>query len=111
MPSHRFDVFLCHNSQDKPAVKQIGQELRERGLVPWLDVWELRPGLPCQRELEDQIENTGAAAVFVGKDGLGPWQTLEIEALLREFVKRGCRRRGAKSSTLAVPIQSSSNWW
>jgi hypothetical protein len=28
--------------------------------------------------------------VFVGHQGIGPWQELEIEAFLREFVRRGC---------------------
>ena len=85
-----FDVFLCHNGIDKPAVKKIGEQLKEQGLLPWLDVWELRPGLPWQRALEEQIEHIKAAAVFVGKDGMGPWQQLELEAFLREFVHRGC---------------------
>ena len=31
-----FDVFLCHNSGDKLAVKRIGQQLKEAGLLPWL---------------------------------------------------------------------------
>ncbi len=39
-----FDVFLCHNSADKPAVKRIGEKLKQRGILPWLDEWELRPG-------------------------------------------------------------------
>ena len=85
-----FDVFLCHNGIDKPAVKQIGEQLKEQGLLPWLDVWELRPGLPWQRALEEQIEHIKAAAVFVGKDGMGPWQQMELEAFLREFVRRDC---------------------
>ncbi len=84
-----FDVFLCHNSIDKPAVKKIAEQLKEQGLLPWLDVWELRPGLPWQRALEEQIEHIQAAAVFVGKDGIGPWQQMELEAFLREFVRRG----------------------
>ncbi len=50
-----FDVFLCHNTVDKPAIKQIGEQLKERGILPWLDEWELRPGLPWQRLLEEQI--------------------------------------------------------
>lgn len=32
-----FDVFLCHNSEDKPAVKKIGETLRDVGILPWLD--------------------------------------------------------------------------
>ncbi len=40
--------------------------------------------------LEEQIEHIKTAAVFVGKDGIGPWQHMELEAFLREFVSRGC---------------------
>ena len=58
-----FDVFLCHNSQDKSEVIDIGFKLKERGLNPWLDEWELQPGLPWQRELERQIQNIKSAAV------------------------------------------------
>jgi WD40 repeat protein len=85
-----FDVFLCHHPIDKPIIKQIGEQLKERGILPWLDEWELRPGLPWQRLLEQQIEHIKAAAVFVGKDGVGPWQYQELDAFLREFVRRGC---------------------
>ncbi|TEU22236.1 MAG: TIR domain-containing protein [Anaerolineales bacterium] len=85
-----FDVFLCHNSADKPAVKEIGERLKKRGILPWLDEWELQPGLPWQRLLEEQIAKIKSAAVFVGKDGIGPWHRMELEAFLREFVDRGC---------------------
>ena len=85
-----FDVFLCHNSTDKPEVMAVGERLKEHGLLPWLDVWELRPGLSWQRKLEEQIGQIKAAAVFVGGEGVGPWQQQELEAFLREFVERGC---------------------
>lgn len=85
-----FDVFLCHKGIDKPAVKKIGEQLKAEGLLPWLDEWELRPGLPWQRALAEQIEHIKSAAVFVGKDGIGPWQQMELEAFLSEFVDRGC---------------------
>ena len=87
-PSH-FDVFLCHNSQDKPEVIKIAEQLKQQGLTPWLDVWELRPGLPWQPELERHIEQIKSAAVFVGESGIGPWQEMEIDAYLRQFVKKG----------------------
>jgi small GTP-binding protein len=85
-----FDVFLCHNGKNKPRVKEIGEKLKEQGILPWLDEWELRPGLSWQRLLEKQIRQIKSAGVFVGKDGIGPWQQQEIEAFLRQFVKRGC---------------------
>jgi CheY-like chemotaxis protein len=86
----RFDVFLCHNSQDKPTIKQIGNDLAARGLRPWLDEEQLQPGLPWQDALEQQIGEINAAAVFVGKNGIGPWQDAEIKAFLREFISRKC---------------------
>jgi formylglycine-generating enzyme required for sulfatase activity len=85
-----FDVFLCHNGQDKPEVKKIAETLKQQGLTPWLDEWELQPGLPWQRELEKQIQNIKSAAVFVGGSGIGPWQQMEIEAYLRCFVRNQC---------------------
>jgi hypothetical protein len=85
-----FDVFLCHNSKDKPEVREIAQQLQQKGIKPWLDEWELRPGLLWQPELERQIENIKAAAVFIGDSGLGPWQKTEINAFLRQFLERGC---------------------
>lgn len=84
-----FDVFLCYNNNNKDEVKKIGERLKERGILPWLDEWELRPGLPWQRTLAQQIGQIKSAAVFVGKGGVGPWQEEEIEAFLSEFVKRG----------------------
>jgi TIR domain-containing protein len=85
-----FDVFLCHNNKDKPEVKRIGERLKELGMYPWLDEWELQPGKPWQHSLEQQIIQIKSAAVFVGKDGIGPWQQEELEAFLSEFVERGC---------------------
>jgi WD40 repeat protein len=85
-----FDVFLCHNNKDKPKVKEIGEKLKEHGILPWLDEWELRPRMPWQRLLEQQIGQIKSAAVFVGRDGIGPWQHMELDAFLREFVNRGC---------------------
>ena len=40
--------------------------------------------------MEEQISKIRSAAVFVGEDGIGPWQRAELNALLREFVDRGC---------------------
>lgn len=85
-----YDVFLCHNSEDKPSVRLIGELLLEQRILLWLDDWDLRPGLPWQEALESQIEQIKSAAVFVGGSGFSPWQNLELAALLREFASRRC---------------------
>jgi WD40 repeat protein len=83
-----YDVFLCHNSKDKPQVIAIGERLRERGILPWLDIWEIRPGMRWQKELQRNIKSVKSAAVFIGGRGAGPWQELEVEALLQELARR-----------------------
>ncbi|MCP4655880.1 MAG: toll/interleukin-1 receptor domain-containing protein [bacterium] len=84
-----FDVFLSHNSKDKPAVRALAEALRARGLKVWLDEWELIPGRPWQEALEEIIETVPCTAVLVGEAGLGPWEIPEMRAALSEFVKRG----------------------
>ena len=99
----QFDVFISHNSKDKPAVIQLAKKLKAQGLKVWLDIWELRPGHSWQQEVEKIIASTRAAVVLVGRDGLGPWQEAEMRALLQEFTQRklpvipmllpGCRKQ------------------
>lgn len=105
--SQKFDVFLCHNSEDKPRVKEIGMKLKEKDIRVWLDEWELPPGRPWQPEFERQFRNIKSAAVFVGRSGVGPWQKQEIDAFIREFVNRECPvipviLRGCKKPELPI---------
>ena len=84
-----YDVFLSYNGQDKDAVRPIARQLRERGLRPWLDERQLRPGIPWQPELEKIIAAIPAVAVIVGSQ-LGPWQSKEMYAFMQQSVSRGC---------------------
>ena len=86
----QFHVFLCHNSKDKPAVRQINERLKKYGLATWLDEEQLPPGRAWQELLEGQIESIGSVAVFVDSAGIGPWQDVEMRAFISEFVNRRC---------------------
>lgn len=87
-PADTFDVFLSHNSCDKPAVRQLARQLKELGLTVWLDEEQLVPGRPWQSALEDVVRTAKSTAVLVGKDGIGPWQNVEMRSCLSEFVDR-----------------------
>ena len=39
-----YDVFLCHNSQDQPEVRQINEAPKAGGLKPWFDEVDLHRG-------------------------------------------------------------------
>lgn len=85
-----FDVFMCHNSEDKDVVRQMNLRLQKSGVVTWLDEEQLPPGRLWQELLEEQIENIKTAAVFVGDSGIGPWQNIEIRAFLQQLMRRKC---------------------
>ena len=76
-PAH-FDVFLSHNSKDKPAVEQIARKLRNRGIEPFLDTWYLSGGGMWQAELGAYLHASFACAVFLGPHGRGDWQDEEM---------------------------------
>jgi len=54
MTDAKFDVFLSHNSQDKPSVRELMQHLlgyqnlSGDPIQVWFDEDELQPGLPWQ---------------------------------------------------------------
>jgi hypothetical protein len=80
-----FDVFLCHNSDDKPAVREIAQQLVREGIKPWLDEEQIRTGIvwqvatfggeggfgPCRMRRCGASQPICAAEMFLHSDGLG----------------------------------------
>ncbi len=83
-----YDVFLSHNGRDKPAVRVIAQDLRQRGLLPWLDEYDLRPGSVWQAQIERIIAKVKAAVIVVGPNGFSEWNNDERMAFEREAKRR-----------------------
>ncbi len=64
-------VFLCHSSNDKPAVRELYQKLRaEPWIEPWLDEEELFPGMDWNLEIEKAIEATDVILVCLSKNSI-----------------------------------------
>lgn len=64
-------VFLCHSSQDKPAVRELYQKLRaEAWIQPWLDEEELYPGHDWNLEIEKAIEETDVIIVCLSNNSI-----------------------------------------
>lgn len=78
MAARRFDLFLSYNRADQTAVERIADRLRQAGLEPWLDRWELTPGGAWQEEIVKGLRSSGACAVVVGPSGLGDWAREEL---------------------------------
>ena len=86
---HRFDVFLNHNSEDRPAARKLAIALKKLGLRVWFDEWELPPGSRWQNAVEEGMTACKAIVVLLGESGIGPWQELEIQTLLARANSRG----------------------
>ncbi len=68
MTSRPLRVFLCHSSNDKPAVRELYQKLRaEPWIQPWLDEEELYPGQDWNLEIQKAIKETDAIIVCISK--------------------------------------------
>jgi hypothetical protein len=83
-----YDVFLSHNSKDKPAVETFAARLMdEAGIKVWLDKWNLIPGEPWQEEIERALDQSQTCAVFLGPGGFGGWHHEEMRAALNRRVE------------------------
>jgi tetratricopeptide (TPR) repeat protein len=87
-PDRTPDVFLSHNSRNKEEVRKLYTILRRNRIRPWFDDEDLRPGDNWQREIEKAMTCARSAVVLVGREGVGPWEELEMRALLEEHVHR-----------------------
>jgi WD40 repeat protein len=83
-----FDVFLAHNSQDKPQMEAIANALRQRGINPWIDTEQIAPGQWVQDAIQDTIvSQVKCAAVFIGAHGIGQWQAIELRTFIQQCVE------------------------
>lgn len=91
--STSFDVFLSHNSDDKPAVEMLARRLEdETELKPWLDKRNLVPGDPWQEAIEEALDQSRTCAVFLGPSGFGAWHHEEMRSALAQRVSQRERK-------------------
>src|ERR1700752_568299 len=74
-----YDLFLSHNSEDKPMVRRIRSLLQKQGIRCWLDEDSLTPGELWQCELSETLKACRCVAVLIGPNGPGEWQALEAQ--------------------------------
>jgi hypothetical protein len=72
-----YDVFFSYHWRDHAEVEAVAQALRQQGLNVFLDRWYLVPGRAWPQALEEVLASCRAVAVFIGPQGMGPWQQRE----------------------------------
>jgi hypothetical protein len=63
----KLQVFLCHSSGDKPAIRGLYQHLTTEGFAPWLDEENLLPGQDWQREIPKAVKNSDVVIVCLSR--------------------------------------------
>ncbi len=66
----QFDVFLSHNSVDKPWVIELKNNLLRYGVSVWLDQDEIRPGDIFVKALEKGLAESGAMALIISPESM-----------------------------------------
>jgi hypothetical protein len=84
----RYDAFVSYNSLDRAVVQELVERLRRReGLELYLEMWEIAPGREFQPALAEGLLQSKACVVFMGPNGLGPWQKQEIQVAIDKRVR------------------------
>ncbi len=63
-------VFLCHASQDKPAVWRLHRYLKQHGVQPWLDQVDLLPGQNWEVEIPNALAASDVILVCLSKNSV-----------------------------------------
>jgi WD40 repeat protein len=82
-----FGVFLSYSGADKALVTRLAKRLKQAGLEPWLDDWELPAGGRFQDGLADGLEASRSCAVLVGASDLGAWENEEVHVAVDRAAK------------------------
>ena len=104
----KFDVFLSHNSTDKPAVRYLKDKLVHRGINCWFDERELRSGADWISWLETGLQQSRCCAIFYGPFGLGPWH--EVERQLAQLMAAEEWRAGRRFGIIPVRLPGAPDW-
>ena len=63
-------IFLCHASNDKPAVRDLYRRLAADGFAPWLDEEDLLPGQKWRDEIPKAVRNSDVVLVCLSQHSI-----------------------------------------
>lgn len=82
--NYDFDTFLSHNTEDKPAARELRTILLERKLRVWFDETEIRPGTLFLPTIDQGLRSSGSVSILIGKAGFGPFHAAETRTALAQ---------------------------
>ncbi|MFN7928321.1 MAG: TIR domain-containing protein [Blastocatellia bacterium] len=89
----QYDVFLSHNSKDKPRVRQLAERLRDAGLRVWFDEWCIQVGDIIAFKVDEGLEQSRVLLLCLSENALGSgWVTLERSTAIHRDPSNAGRR-------------------
>ncbi len=72
-------VFMCHSSGDKPAVRNLYEQLKKNHIDPWLDEENLLPGHDWDYEITNAVRSTHVVVVCLSAHSVSKTGYLQKE--------------------------------
>ena len=79
-------VFLSYATEDRPAVRQLYQQLVVDGYDPWLDVEKLDPGIRWAEAIDRAVEDAQAVIICLSEVSVAKESFVQKE--IGEFIER-----------------------
>jgi WD40 repeat protein/RNase P subunit RPR2 len=88
-----YDVFLSHNSKDKPRVRKLAERLKAAGLSVWFDEWNIRPGEIISLKVDEGLEQSRVLLLCISANALASgWVALERSTAIHRDPANESRR-------------------
>lgn len=89
----QYDVFLSHNSKDKPRVRRLAERLKQAGLRVWFDEWNVRSGDIIALKVDEGLEQSRVLLLCISPNALASgWVALERSTAIHRDPANAARR-------------------
>ncbi len=96
-------VFISHSSKDKPAVERLALALREHGIEPWLDKWEIGPGDDIVARINEGLDAAEAGIIVFSRHSReSRWVEAEVSYLIYARIEE---------SKVLIPVVAGEDPW
>lgn len=86
----RKSVFLCHSSQDKPFVREVGRMIEKYGAEVWIDEAEIGIGESIITKISEAIQRIDFVVAFISTDSIrSQWVRKELGMSMAEEISSG----------------------
>jgi len=94
-------VFLCHASEDKPAVRSLHKRLKQDGFLPWLDEKQLGGGQDWEFEIRRAVRDSDVVVACISRTAVGKTGFLQKE--IREVLDRADEH--PEGTVFVIPVK------